>query len=62
MERMDVASLRCVACSQPAVGLQLQGWRGRAGRAWIEGMQSLSVRVLGEFDVDGVEPSALGSR
>ena len=25
-------------------------------------MQSLSVRVLGEFDVDGVEPSALGSR
>ncbi|MDT4907818.1 MAG: hypothetical protein QOI69_1059 [Pseudonocardiales bacterium] len=25
-------------------------------------MQSLSVRVLGEFDVDGVEPQALGSR
>jgi DNA-binding SARP family transcriptional activator len=25
-------------------------------------MQSLSVRVLGEFDVDGIEPSALGSR
>src|SRR5450631_3858508 len=25
-------------------------------------MHSLSVRVLGEFDVDGVEPSALGSR
>jgi len=25
-------------------------------------MQALSVRVLGEFDVDGVEPQALGSR
>ena len=25
-------------------------------------MQSLSVRVLGEFDVDGIEPSTLGSR
>src|SRR5450631_551190 len=25
-------------------------------------MHSLSVRVLGEFEVDGVEPSALGSR
>ena len=25
-------------------------------------MQSLSVRVLGEFSVDGLEPTALGSR
>jgi len=25
-------------------------------------MQSLSVRVLGEFEIDGVEPYALGSR
>ncbi|PZS32020.1 MAG: hypothetical protein DLM58_10510, partial [Pseudonocardiales bacterium] len=35
----------------------------QAGGARLDrGMQSLSVRVLGAFDVDGVEPQILGSR
>ena len=38
------------------------GWRGAAVARWIVGVQSLSVRVLGEFSVDGLEPTALGSR
>jgi len=32
------------------------------GERLDRGMQSLSVRVLGQFEVDGVEPQALGSR
>src|SRR5664280_3862321 len=53
-----------VASSLPAplaAGLQctvVAAFAARLDRA----MQSLSVRVLGEFDVDGVEPQALGSR
>jgi len=38
------------------------GWRRAAVARWIVGVQSLSVRVLGEFSVDGLEPTALGSR
>src|SRR5664279_2855845 len=38
------------------------GWRRAAAARWIVGVQSLSVRVLGEFSVDGLEPAALGSR
>ena len=38
------------------------GWRRPGGPRWIVGVRSLSVRVLGEFGVDGLEPAALGSR
>ena len=38
------------------------GWRRAVAARWIVGVQSLSVRVLGEFSVDGLEPAALGSR
>src|SRR5664279_4421389 len=38
------------------------GWRRPGGPRWIIGVRSLSVRVLGEFGVDGLEPAALGSR
>jgi hypothetical protein len=44
---------------QPACS---QGVARQYGARLDRGMQSLSVRVLGEFEVDGVEPYALGSR
>ena len=53
-----MAIVRGGGCSRLAV----KGVAWQYGARLDRGMQSLSVRVLGEFDVDGVEPSALGSR
>ena len=54
--------MRLACTAGVASGLQLAGVARVGGKRLDRGMQSLSVRVLGEFEVDGVEPSALGSR
>ena len=49
-------------CRVLAAACKPPGWRRSVAPRWIVGVRSLSVRVLGEFSVDGLEPAALGSR